>query len=285
MRQVVAFLIRFSGLAFALREVFFRKKTTIIVYHNPTPQNFEKHLAYLSKHFSIISLQQLVDAITQKNWRIIPPKSLVITFDDGHANNYALLNALKEYQTPITIYACAGIVNTRRHFWFLDFPQQAQALKLYPNHRRLQKLAVAGYAPKKEFSTRQALTQAEMLAMQQRGVEFGSHTVFHPILTTCSNQEAQWEISESRKMLQTLLDAPVMHFAYPNGNYARREEEYLRQAGYHSARSTSPGWNDIKTNCYALKAMVISDDATVNEMLAQLSGIFPLFRRWVERRQ
>jgi peptidoglycan/xylan/chitin deacetylase (PgdA/CDA1 family) len=279
MRQLLALLVRFSGWPFLLREILFRKRVTIIVYHDPSPEVFEAHLAYLVDRFNVIPLEQLVEAIEDNNWQRIPPKGLVITFDDGHQGNFALLGIIKRYKVPITIYVCSNIVNTGRHYWFLDFAHRAQRLKSLPNRVRLKQLASAnGYSPEKDFAERQALSRAEMLDMKLQGVDFQSHTLLHPILTTCTDEECWLEIAEAKKVLENLLEEPVSHFAYPNGNYSEREIAYLKKAGYRSARTVDMGWNGPNTNIYALKSMSISDDATLNEMIAQLSGVFPYFR-------
>jgi peptidoglycan/xylan/chitin deacetylase (PgdA/CDA1 family) len=279
LRQLLALLFRFLGLPFLIREIFCRRRATIIVYHDPAPEVFEAHLAYLVDRFNIIPLEQLVEAIEEHDWQKIPPKGLCITFDDGHRGNFALLDIIKRYKVPITIYVCAGIVDTQRLYWFLDFADQAQQLKSLPNKLRLKQLASANcYNPEKDFAERQALSKAEVLDMKRQGVDFQSHTLLHPILTTCTDEECWLEIAGAKRVLENLLEESIVHFAYPNGDYSEREIAYLQKAGYRSARTIDMGWNGPNTNIYALKSMTISDDATLDEMIAQLCGIFPYFR-------
>ena len=262
-----------------MREIIFKRKVTIVVYHDPSPEVFRAHLGYLKDRFNIIPLEQLVQAIEKNNWQEIPPKSLVITLDDGHRGNFDLLGVIEEYKVPMTIFACAGIVNTQRHYWFLDFADQAQQLKPLPSEVRIRQLAsINGYTPEKEFVERQAISKAEMLEMKNQGVSFQSHTLLHPILTTCSDEACWLEIAGAKRVLEKLSGEPVTHFAYPNGDYSEREIAYLQKAGYRSARAIDVGWNGPNTNIYALKSMSISDDATLHEMIAQLHGIFPYFR-------
>jgi peptidoglycan/xylan/chitin deacetylase (PgdA/CDA1 family) len=109
-------------------------------------------------------------------------------------------------------------------------------------------------------------------------VDFQSHTLWHPILTTCSDEESWHEIADSKRVLEDLLEQPVAHFAYPNGDYGEREMAYLQQAGYRSARTIDVGWNGPGTNPFALKSMVVSDDATLDAMIAQSHGLFPYLR-------
>jgi peptidoglycan/xylan/chitin deacetylase (PgdA/CDA1 family) len=275
-RKLLALLFRLSGLPLLIKEIVCRNRATIIVYHDPAPEVFEAHLAYLVSHFNVIPLEQLVQAIQERK---IPPQSLCITFDDGHRNNFALLDIIKRYQVSVTIYVCAQIVDTQRHYWFVDFADQAQQLKSLPHRVRLQRMAsVNGYRPEKEFTMRQALSKPEMLELSRQGVDFQSHALGHPVLTTCSDEECWSEIAESKQVLEDLIEKPVAHFAYPNGNYSEREMAYLRKAGYRSGRTIDVGWNGPHSSMYALKSMVISDDATLDEMIAQLYGVFPYFR-------
>ena len=250
-----------------------------MMYHDPEPEIFETHLRYLKTHFNIISLKLLSTAIIEGNWRKIPSKSLIITFDDGHQGNFSLLPVIEKYNIPVTIYACSQLIGTHRHFWFLDFPNHGKQLKTLTNSERLKRLFVMnGYQPEKEFSQRQALSIEEVLRMKEAGIDFQSHTRTHPILTSCTDEECFKEIAGSKEELENLLQTPISHFAYPGGNYKKREMHYLQKFGYLSARSTDIGWNGPSTNIYALKVMPISDDATLNEMIAQLHGIFPFFR-------
>src|SRR4030095_8520096 len=65
------------------------------------PNHFSDHLEVIRRHCFPIKLQQLVKALA--NGRI-PKRAVVITFDDGYADN--LLNAkplLERYGTPDTV--------------------------------------------------------------------------------------------------------------------------------------------------------------------------------------
>jgi len=96
-KEILGFIFRLSGIPFLLREVFCRNKVTIICYHNPKPEIFKRHIEYLSRNFNFICLDKLVNAIHDKNWSAFPPKSLVITIDDGHKENFKLLEIFKTY--------------------------------------------------------------------------------------------------------------------------------------------------------------------------------------------
>ena len=277
-KEIIGFIFRFSGIPFLIREILCKNKATIILYHNPKAEIFKKHIDYLSKYYNFISLDRLIDAIYNKDWSDISPKSLVITIDDGDKKNYMLLDIFKTYNIRPTIYLCSHIVNTNRKFWFgAGFPNN-QELKRYNDKKRLGILKErTGYEPQKEYATRQALNLEEIKEMSGY-VDFQSHSKFHTILTSCSEGESKREIGESKDYLEKLLNKKIEHFGYPNGDYTGREVEHLKNCGYKSARTLDIGWNRSKTDPFRLKAMCVQDDVSVNILCAQICGFFGYLR-------
>jgi len=263
---------------YVVREILCRNKTTIVVYHDPKLEIFERHIGYLSLRYNFISLIRLVNAIQNKDWSDIPQKSLIITIDDGHKNNYRLLDLIKKYNICPTIYLCSHIISTKRKFWWMtEFPDYRK-LKKYDNKQRLQSLKDdVNYEPQKEYSTRQALNLEELREMSHF-VDFQSHSKFHPVLTTCTDNECKEEIVESREYLEKLLNKKIKHFSYPNGDYSEREIEYLKNFGYKSARTLDIGWNDVNSDLYRLKTMGIEDNTSINILCGQISGLFGYLR-------
>ena len=119
---------------------------------------------------------------------------------------------------------------------------------------------------------RHALNMDEINLMKN-DVDFQSHTVYHPILTACSDDESEKEILQSKNDIEKLTKRKCKHFAYPNGNYSQREIEILQKAGYLSARTTDLGFNDKHVDPFRLKAIGIADDASINWLAIQSSGI------------
>ena len=277
-KYIIGFIIRFFGISFLIREVFFRKKVTIVIYHNPSPQILKKHIDYLIKHYNLVPLDSVVDGIYNKDWSGIPPKSLVITIDDGFKDNYNLLEIFKKYNVYPTIYLCSNIVNTNRSFWFETGFNDIQRLKKYDNNKRLKVLRdKMQYEPRKEYASRQALNVAELREMMPY-VDFQSHSRFHPVLTTCEDKECLEEIKGSKEALENLLNKKIEHFAYPNGDYGSREIEFLKKCGCKSGRTLDIGWNGINSNPFKLKAMGIEDDVSINILCGQIIGLFGYIR-------
>ena len=111
-------LLKIVGLHVVFREIIQKNKVTILLLHDISKETARMTLSYLKSQYNIIDIELFHDAIIKQDSTLIPKKSLIITFDDGHLRNYDLLEVIKEMNIPITIFLCAGIINTRRHFWF-----------------------------------------------------------------------------------------------------------------------------------------------------------------------
>lgn len=69
----------------------------------------------------------------------------------------------------------------------------------------------------------------------------GSHTLTHPLLSACDQEQSRNEIETSREKLQEILGRPVDLFAYPYGSFyacSKINIEHARSAGYEFAFST-----------------------------------------------
>ena len=282
-KNAVSTVLCLLGIPFIVREWLCRNRVAILMYHDVSPDVFAKHIAYLSRHYQIISLDTLVSAIYNKDFSEIPLKSAVITIDDGHAENYALLPIFKQHKIRPTIYVCTQIINTHRHFWFKIAKlskKEKELLKKLPNAERLTHLKqAANFEGEKEYQDRQALNIDEITEMTQ-SVDFQPHTQFHPILPQCSEIECKQEILGSKTDLEKILGIECRHFSYPNGDYTEREIEIVKAGGFRSARTTDIGWNSIDTSPYQLKVIPISDDAGLIRFRAELTTIPQRLSRW-----
>lgn len=277
-KEILGLIFRYSGIPYLIREIICRNKVTIIVYHNPKPAIFKSHIDYLLKRYNFIFLNTLINAMYSRDWSDIPSKGLVVTIDDGHKDNYKLLEIFKTYHIYATIYLCSHIVNTNRKFWWRTGFYNFQKLKKYNNKKRLKILRdKISYERQEENSADQALNIKELRKMLPY-IDFQSHSKFHPILTTCDDKECKKEIEGSKDYLRKLLNKKIEHFCYPNGDYTEREKEYIKSCGYKSARTLDIGWNDVNSDPYRLKAMGVEDDVSINILNAQVNGFFGYLR-------
>jgi peptidoglycan/xylan/chitin deacetylase (PgdA/CDA1 family) len=110
-----------------------RKKVTILMYHGFTDETshaglmnyhgkhlfvgrFRQQIAYLKRHYTIISLDHLVEA--QAGKRELPDRAVILTFDDGYKSNHSLAYpVLKEFAAPATIFITGNFVDKREFLW------------------------------------------------------------------------------------------------------------------------------------------------------------------------
>jgi peptidoglycan/xylan/chitin deacetylase (PgdA/CDA1 family) len=91
-----------------------------------TPRHFAGHLEALRKYANTISLEELVHALEERN---LPRRAVVVTFDDGYADNlYEAKPLLEQYEIPATVFITTGYIG--REFWWdrlehiLFFPER-----------------------------------------------------------------------------------------------------------------------------------------------------------------
>jgi peptidoglycan/xylan/chitin deacetylase (PgdA/CDA1 family) len=268
-------LIRCSGTAFLIRHILARKKVTIVLYHNPPVEIFEKHLNYFSERYNLISLTDFSEAYYSKKLDTLPKYALVITLDDGWKENYKLLPAIRKYQFRPTVFLTSHIINTERHFWWTECTlKDLNRFKQIPNHQRLSELKDKyGYYPEKDYpGDRQALNLQEIEEMKEV-VDFSLHTCYHPVLSQCSKEEIRKEIETCKTKIEYILGRPVDSLSYPNGDYNEHCIQVLIERGVKIARTTDAGWNDHTSDPYKLKVTGVSDNGSINKLIAELTGI------------
>ncbi len=81
-----------------------------------TPQHFAEHLEILRAYGYPMRLQELIPALRDRS---MPRRTVVVTFDDGYADN--LLNAkhlLERYAVPATVFAAVDYLGHEHEFWW-----------------------------------------------------------------------------------------------------------------------------------------------------------------------
>ena len=81
-----------------------------------TPGHFAEHLAVLRSCSRPARLQELSDALATGT---LPDQMVVITFDDGYADNlHSAKPLLDRYEVPATVFVASGYVGESREFWW-----------------------------------------------------------------------------------------------------------------------------------------------------------------------
>ena len=275
MNKWLFILLKFSFLPRIFRFFIQRKKVTILLFHNPTVNAFDKSITYLKRKYNLISMENYIQYLSGNKTHKLPNYAMIITFDDGHIANYDLLPIIKKHNIPLTIFLCAGIVNSHRHFWFKQKINgiSTSFLKTISNKERKDLLEANKFYQDAEFQDAQALQKNQIMEMIPY-VNMQSHTMFHPILPKCNNEESMIEISESKKLLESEYNISIDTLSYPNGDYSDRDIEYAMKAGYKCGITVDYGFNDCNSNIFRLKRISINDTENRNELIVKSSGVW-----------
>jgi peptidoglycan/xylan/chitin deacetylase (PgdA/CDA1 family) len=227
-------------------------------------------------------MDQLATSLSSGNWSLLPEKPLIMTFDDGHVGNKFLFEVLKKYNVPSIIYVVAGVINTKRRFWFSLASVQSQTiakLRLVDDAvRRAILRCDYCHTDEREYQERDALNTEELNRFITTGGTVGCHTMFHPFLTKCSKETAMLELKESKKILEQLCNCSIKHFAYPDGAWDNTARGWVQDVGFITARTTDSDWVTPNSDLLALPNFGINDDAGLSKMIVQTSGLWVLLK-------
>jgi peptidoglycan/xylan/chitin deacetylase (PgdA/CDA1 family) len=206
----------------------------------------------VAMHYRCISLDEAVDALTHH--RPLPPRSVVVTFDDGYRDNYEYaLPVLAKYRLPATIYLVSSTLTEGRVLWtsrlrqvlgasraprlmlrdlnceplnLADEPSRAMSARTLTNilntmsaavrQQWIDRIAEETQAPPAPPAGHWFLALDQINEMRRHGMTFGGHTLTHPNLPGLGADEAREEIARSRCDLQRLIGTGIAHFSYPN---------------------------------------------------------------------
>ncbi|HPP30083.1 MAG TPA: polysaccharide deacetylase family protein [bacterium] len=189
----------------------FYKKDALTV----SPENFERQIEFLlKKGFKPAHPEEYI-----KN-----PSSLLITFDDGYADNlWYAIPVLKQFHITPIIFLTVNYIGT-------DI--------IFSRYRDKEKDRFLNWEEVKE--------------MTGEGVIFGSHSISHPHLTELNEEKLKEEICLSKKIIEDKTDKTVDFFCYPYGDFDERAIEKVKLAGYKNAFVTPPKGKKIKETDYTL---------------------------------
>ncbi len=171
-------------------------------YLSIEPELFEKQMQEIKDAgLTVISMQDFL--AWRRGEKNIPPKSVLITIDDGYVSTYDdAWPILKKYGYPFTVFVYLNYINTGG----------------------------------------KAITWDQLAELRDAGVEIGSHTVSHADLRKKPSKFAgsydDWlkdELQRSKKTIEERLGIRCAALAYVGGNTNAKIQEAARAAGYEVA--------------------------------------------------
>lgn len=113
---------------FARRLISQQRSAAILAYHRiscvesdpqqlcVSPDHFVQHLEVICRNFQPINLSALLNSDSTMN---LSKRGVVLTFDDGYADNlYYLKPLLERYEVPATVFVTTGNMDSGCEFWW-----------------------------------------------------------------------------------------------------------------------------------------------------------------------
>ena len=250
---------------------------------------FSRQMAYCARHYQIVSLSEACRLMQAGNR--LDKDCLVVTCDDGYMdiaeNGWPVF---KKFNMKPIVFLPAGLIDSPDQIWHdklegivkntrlghAELPRFAINMSIEGNIDKsnlayvlMQKIKHLTPPERMEATDYIAsclktaagtvdnglLTWDQIAQLSLAGMEFGSHTMTHQILSPQTAGTAAWELQESKRLIERRIKMPVSHFAYPDGKIKNIDPdiEAVVRKTYASAVTTEPGLNRPGCDLYRLK--------------------------------
>jgi len=174
-----------------------------------TPEQFRDQMSLLAREgFTSLTLKEFSEAA--RSARALPPRSVLITFDDGFIDNYLLAWPIaREFGIKLNLFLCTSLIAS----------EQVEAFN---------RPSVTERANRKEFPHLwQPLTWAQVREMSAAEVGVGFHSHAHRNLGKLSSEEITADAAKGMAFFTEELGVQPESFAFPYGHYGSYSVEAI----------------------------------------------------------
>ncbi len=189
------------------------ENAAILIYHNVSdttppvtsvsPDTFRRHMQYLEDNgYTVWPLYKTL--VYLAGGRKVPPKTVVITFDDAYRSVYTeAYPVLREKRWPFTVFVTTKYINDE-HGHYMSWDQLRE--------------------------------------IERAGAQIGNHTVSHPYMIRHRKGENRFrwqdrmteEIEAAQEKLTDEGLKPIRVLAYPYGEFSRPLQDLVAGLGYYA---------------------------------------------------
>jgi glycosyltransferase involved in cell wall biosynthesis/peptidoglycan/xylan/chitin deacetylase (PgdA/CDA1 family) len=283
-----------------------RASWTLLTYHrigDPTEDGgpdkvsrvrFRRQLRYVRRRYEVVPVGEALQRMAGGE---VPSRPfLSITFDDGYRDNVTeALPILVQEVCRATLYPTVEAVRSGLAPWThrlaVDLGAAAGSRRVNEMVDRAKRLPdadrqrlcveadrISGGAGRRAAAM---LRPEDLRAWAEAGMEIGSHTVDHRILSRMNPEDRRRDLRASRAALEDLAGAAVVHLAYPNGgsdDFDEGTKQDARDVGYHSAVTTVEGVNGPGFDRMEIRRIAGAEDS-LPVFSMRISGLFSAMRR------
>ncbi len=196
--------------------------------YNIEPELFKLHLEMMNK------LNLNIIALTKKNLSLAE-SGVVLTFDDGFANNFeTAMPLLNSYNIPFAVFVTTNNVKKKEKF----FLSKKQIIELSCNEN----------------------------------IKIGSHAMNHVYLESLDKSSLYNELSGSKKYLEDLIGKEIDALSYPNGSVNVRVRDICEEIGYKIGLTSWPNINSHNQDPLLLSRNAIWSIDTTKILKQKIEG-------------
>jgi len=305
-------IARLLGPKFSLRSVLFHDVSdtessfTKGLGGTITRKNFEAALKFITRHYTPVSLQ---DVVAHPDGGALPPRPVLVTFDDAYASVREFAAPLcSEFGVPAVFFVngscldnrqlaldnlvcyvanvCGlGTINCAAHVASgtkdIELRSLAQVFSRFlpaisPSAREVFRGALVQLAGIKERHLAAEagiyLTSQQLRDLATFNFEIGNHTYTHANCRALSTGDFAGEIDRNKAVLEAVSGRKVRSFSVPYGSSADLTTDllaHLHRSGYQAVFLSESGVNTLKSDPFRLNRVSIktgSDDALFSEI-------------------
>lgn len=207
--------------------------------------NFLAQMTWLRERaYSVVPLRELLSATTNE-----AQPSVALTFDDGYRSLAWAFGILREFGFPGTVFVVPRLINGVR-------------------------------APTAYWERWGHLDWDDLGRLVDSGIEIGAHSMTHPDLRRCTDDELEEEVAGAKALLETRLGGGVTSFSYPYGRYDKRVRLAVERAGYRLACTGRHGDNRNRGPSYLVRRTEIIGNDDLQHFQFKLQGKYDWLRYW-----
>ncbi|MBL4574585.1 MAG: polysaccharide deacetylase family protein [Opitutaceae bacterium] len=234
---------------------------------------FAEHIKVITSRFRVISIRELLN-IMDLSMTLSEPVAM-ITFDDGYVDNYSKsFPILKSFGATATFFLATNFIENQQIPWWdeaawivrntrqdaillpgLEKPINIKGSDIKLSIREVlryfkdneertvdEKMVILKDVCNQEFNYNGSnplfLNWDQVRELKNEGMDVGSHTCSHRILSHLSPEDQKREIKSSKSIIEKKIGSQIHAFAYPVGgleSFTTSTSSIVKESGYRVA--------------------------------------------------
>lgn len=204
-----------------------------------TTEDFDRQIGLLrSEGLALVTMRDVAEA--GRGGRPLPPRAVMVTFDDGYEGNFVHARPILErHGAPATFFVVSNKVGDAA-----------------------------------------MMTRQQLRGLADAGFEVQSHTANHPLLSTLDAAATEAELADSQRDLEAWSGQRCEFLSLPNGDTNEHLRDVARRLGYRAICGSSFGYNDRQPlDLLKLERIAVKGSMSIDQFRRIVSREPALMRR------